>query len=58
MAARNFLAFDLGAESGRAVLGTLEGGRLTLAGEASVYQPHGPDERPPVSGTCCPSGKS
>ena len=30
MAERNFLAFDLGAESGRAVLGTLAGGRLTL----------------------------
>ncbi len=31
MATRNFLAFDLGAESGRAVLGTLDAGRLTLA---------------------------
>jgi rhamnulokinase len=30
MAAHNFLAFDLGAESGRAVLGTLDGGRLSL----------------------------
>lgn len=30
MAAHNFLAFDLGAESGRAVLGTLADGRLTL----------------------------
>src|SRR3954467_9418177 len=30
MAAGNFLAFDLGAESGRAVLGTLGDGRLTL----------------------------
>lgn len=29
-AARNYLAFDLGAESGRAVLGHLESGRLTL----------------------------
>src|SRR5436305_6045024 len=29
MAARNFLAFDLGAESGRALLGSLDGGRLT-----------------------------
>jgi hypothetical protein len=26
----NFLAFDLGAESGRALLGTLADGRLTL----------------------------
>jgi rhamnulokinase len=31
MPTRNFLAFDLGAESGRAVLGTLESERLTLA---------------------------
>jgi sugar (pentulose or hexulose) kinase len=30
MAAHNFLAFDLGAESGRAVLGALGDGRLTL----------------------------
>jgi len=30
MNARNFLAFDLGAESGRAVLGTLEDGRLAV----------------------------
>jgi len=28
--AQNYLAYDLGAESGRAVSGTLEGGRLTL----------------------------
>ena len=27
---RHYLAFDLGAESGRAMLGTLEGGRLAL----------------------------
>ena len=27
---RSHLAFDLGAESGRAVLGTLEGGRIAL----------------------------
>src|SRR5690348_2537303 len=30
MAVRNFLAFDLGAESGRAVLGTLSGDHLAL----------------------------
>jgi rhamnulokinase len=30
MAVKNFLAFDLGAESGRAVLGTLDNGKLTL----------------------------
>ena len=30
MAAHNFLAFDLGAESGRAVLGMLGDGRLSL----------------------------
>lgn len=30
MPARNFLAFDLGAESGRALLGTLDNQRLTL----------------------------
>jgi rhamnulokinase len=30
MAPKNFLAFDLGAESGRAVLGTLDGGRIAL----------------------------
>jgi rhamnulokinase len=30
MAAHNFLAFDIGAESGRAVLGSLGDGRLTL----------------------------
>src|SRR5436309_15366702 len=30
MAAQQFLAFDLGAESGRAVLGTLNNGRLEL----------------------------
>jgi rhamnulokinase len=30
MAPKNYLAFDLGAESGRAVLGMLDGGRITL----------------------------
>jgi rhamnulokinase len=30
MAPKNYLAFDLGAESGRAVLGTLDGGRISL----------------------------
>src|SRR4051794_3736489 len=30
MAERNFVAFDLGAESGRSVLGTLANGKLTL----------------------------
>ena len=30
MAPSRFLAFDLGAESGRAVVGTLESGRLSL----------------------------
>ena len=41
MAARNFLAFDLGAESGRAVLGTLEGERLTLAERHRFANPMG-----------------
>jgi rhamnulokinase len=30
MSGHNFLAFDLGAESGRAILGTLEDGRLAI----------------------------
>ena len=30
MAEKKFLAFDLGAESGRAIIGTLTGGRITL----------------------------
>ncbi|HSU67650.1 MAG TPA: FGGY-family carbohydrate kinase [Tepidisphaeraceae bacterium] len=41
MAARNYLAFDLGAESGRAVLGTLEGGRLALAEKHRFLNPMG-----------------
>ena len=41
MAARNFLAFDLGAESGRAVLGTLENGHLTLAEKHRFTNPAG-----------------
>jgi rhamnulokinase len=41
MAARNFLAFDLGAESGRAVLGALEGGRLTLGERHRFGNPMG-----------------
>jgi rhamnulokinase len=41
MAGRNFLAFDLGAESGRAVLGTLENGRLTLQEKHRFANPTG-----------------
>ncbi|HXE53188.1 MAG TPA: FGGY family carbohydrate kinase, partial [Tepidisphaeraceae bacterium] len=41
MAARNFVAFDLGAESGRAVLGTLNGNRLTLAEKHRFLNPTG-----------------
>jgi rhamnulokinase len=41
MASRNFLAFDLGAESGRSVLGTLDGGRLTLAEQHRFANPTG-----------------
>jgi rhamnulokinase len=41
MAARNFLAFDLGAESGRVVLGTLENGRLTLQERHRFANPMG-----------------
>ena len=48
MAARNFLAFDLGAESGRAVLGTLDEREAHARGEAPLRQPHRPDERPPA----------
>lgn len=41
MPVRNFLAFDLGAESGRAVLGTLNGGRLTLQEKHRFQNPTG-----------------
>ncbi len=41
MAGRNYLAFDLGAESGRAVLGTLENGRLALQEKHRFANPTG-----------------
>jgi len=41
MAARNFVAFDLGAESGRAVLGVVDGGRLTLHEKHRFQNPTG-----------------
>jgi rhamnulokinase len=41
MAQQRFLAFDLGAESGRAVLGTFEGSRLQLAEKHRFANPHG-----------------
>lgn len=41
MAARNFIAFDLGAESGRALLGTLEDGKLTLEEKHRFPNPTG-----------------
>ncbi len=41
MASRNFLAFDLGAESGRSVLGTLDAGRLTLVEQHRFANPTG-----------------
>lgn len=41
MAARNYLAFDLGAESGRAVLGTLDAGKLTLTEKHRFLNPTG-----------------
>jgi len=41
MSARNFLAFDLGAESGRAVLGTLEDGKLSLQEKHRFLNPTG-----------------
>jgi sugar (pentulose or hexulose) kinase len=41
MASSHFLAFDLGAESGRAILGTLDGGKLSLAEKHRFANPHG-----------------
>lgn len=41
MAARNFLAFDLGAESGRAVVGTLDQGELRLDEKHRFSNPTG-----------------
>ncbi len=41
MAATKFLAFDLGAESGRAVLGTLDGQKLTLEEKHRFLNPNG-----------------
>jgi rhamnulokinase len=41
MATRNLLAFDLGAESGRALLGRLDGGRLTLEENHRFANPNG-----------------
>ncbi|HSI33167.1 MAG: rhamnulokinase family protein [Phycisphaerae bacterium] len=41
MAARNLLAFDLGAESGRALLGRLEGGKITLEEKHRFANPNG-----------------
>jgi sugar (pentulose or hexulose) kinase len=41
MPARKFLAFDLGAESGRALLGTLDGGKLTLEERHRFANPNG-----------------
>jgi rhamnulokinase len=41
MTEQNFLAFDLGAESGRAVLGALRGDRLTLEEKHRFANPTG-----------------
>ena len=46
MSAGHFLAFDLGAESGRAILGTLDGGRLSLAEKHRFANPERKDARP------------
>jgi sugar (pentulose or hexulose) kinase len=40
-AGKNFLAFDLGAESGRALLGKLDGGKLTLEEKHRFANPMG-----------------
>src|SRR5688500_7625590 len=41
MANQDFLAFDFGAESGRAVLGTLSGGKLSLDVTHRFANPNG-----------------
>jgi len=41
MAAKNFLAFDLGAESGRALLGSISQGKLTLEERHRFPNPNG-----------------
>ena len=41
MADQQFLAFDLGAESGRAILGTLAGGKLSLEEKHRFANPMG-----------------
>src|SRR3954470_12324572 len=41
MGSRNFIAFDLGAESGRAIVGRLEGGRLSLDVKHRFANPNG-----------------
>ena len=41
MAAAHFLAFDIGAESGRAILGTLDGANLSLAEKHRFANPNG-----------------
>src|SRR5436305_1283435 len=41
MPSNNFLAFDLGTESGRAVLGNLDGDRLTLSERHRFANPMG-----------------
>jgi len=41
MAAKNLLAFDLGAESGRALLGHFDGQKLTLEEKHRFANPNG-----------------
>jgi rhamnulokinase len=41
MARKNFIAFDFGAESGRAMVGTLDGGKLSLAEAHRFSNPNG-----------------